>query len=74
MAASKNGVRRRTQKSSPNTRAVARATRDVTNRVAGELAGAITSIARAASGPLPSAPVGTDLVSELNNIDFGKMR
>ena len=74
MAASKNGVRRRAQKSSPSARTVARSdARDVTNRVAGELAGVVTSIGHAAAGPLPSAPVGTDLVSELNNIDFGKM-
>ena len=72
MPASKNGVRRRSQKSSPNARAVARATRDLTNRVAGELAGAATSVARAASGPLSNAP-STNLVSELNNIDFRKM-
>ena len=72
MAASKNGVRRRTQKSSPNARAVARSTRDLTNRVAGELAGAAIRVARAASGPLSNAP-STDLVSELNNIDFRKM-
>ena len=73
MAATKNGVRRRTQKSSPNGRAVARLdARDISNRVAGELAGVVTSVGGAALGPTSNAP-STDLVSELNNIDFRKM-
>lgn len=73
MAASKNGVRRRTQKTSTKARSVARAdARVITNRVAGEMAGVVTSVGRAASAPLSNIP-STDLVSELNNIDFGKM-
>ena len=72
MAASKNGVRRRTQQSSTNARAARADARALTNRVAGELAGVVSSVGLAASGPLANIP-STDLVSELNNIDFGKM-
>ena len=73
MAASKNGVRRRTQKSSTKARAVARTdARVITNRVASELAEVVTRAGRAASGPLANPP-STNLVSELNNIDFRKM-
>jgi hypothetical protein len=41
--------------------------------VAAQLAGAVSAAGRMSRAPLPAAAVSTDLVSELNNIDFRKM-
>lgn len=82
MASKKPTVKRSspTVKRSASVSAAAPAVRVGTSAMVGEVAGqlaaaasAVSAVRRASRAPQPSAAVSTDLVSELNNIDFRKM-
>ena len=71
MASRKTPVKRSTSPSASVAFAERPDAGEMVNEVAGQLAAAVGRMSRA---PLPAAvPVSTDLISELNNIDFRKM-